>query len=216
MKLLKLLFVICWAPLALACVRGVEVVSAVLDVAEQAAEICAGGDCAEPARDGNVDLALCPEGKIAVAHNAASSSSLVVCDCRCTSHDNTGWIVWTEGPSAAQLAVEIYSGKLVSPDVFSATASPLIRDLLSDVQMCAPIDRAQLGRSDFTTLVKRPSDSVDFPYCFDLLYISIEGSTVRLKLADRWIDADDDEFFGEQVSDEDAARLDYLLSDVEV
>lgn len=213
MQLQKMLFLFCWGLLAVACTRGAEPGPVVPDAATRTAVICVGSECSEPARNSDIGLALCPEGEILVASNAVSSSSLVVCDCRCTSHDNAGWIVWSDGTSAPQSVVQIYAGKLVSRDTFSATASPMIGDRLANVPMCVPVDREQLDQSDFTTLIKRPTNLEEFPYCFDPLYISIQGSGVRLKLGDRWIEADDGEFFRGEVPDGDLDDLNRLLSD---
>lgn len=212
MQLLRSLFLICWASLASACAQGAEADPAALNVETQAVEDCAGSDCFDPGFGSDVGLALCPEGEIVVESNVASSSSLVVCDCKCTSHDNTGWIVWTDEASAKQSVVPIYPGKLVSPDTFSASTSPVIRDQLWHVEMCVSVDRAQLDQSDFITLVKRLTNSDDSPYCFDPLYITIQGTTVKLKLADRWIHADDEQYLGEDVSSEDLADLRHLFA----
>lgn len=208
----RLFLVISWLSLALACTRSAEADPGMRNETSAAVESCGSTDCSVPNWDHDVSLGLCPDGEIVVAHNAASSSSLIVCDCKCSSHDNTGWIVWTDEASTVQKVVQIRPGKLVSPDIFATTVSPVIRDRLADVRMCAPVDRMQMDQSDFTTLMKRPTNLEEFPYCFDPFYISIHGDAVRLKLGDHWIDTDDAEIFGEKVSNDDLEELNELLS----
>lgn len=212
MPLKRMLLLVGWASLALACGRSEGASPVATEAATPVAEVCTGSDCAEPRWDSDIGLALCPDGKLSVARNAASSSTLVICDCHCTSHDNTGWVVLNYGSSGTGSVVLIFPGMMASPEMFSASTSPIIRDLVVGVPMCIPVDRAQLEKSTFITLSKRPSESTEFPYCFDPLYISADAGAVRLKLADHWIDPHDYEYFGEAPSNKDVDNLHRLLS----
>ena len=216
MQLKRMLLLVGWASLALACGRSAGAAPFATNVATPVAEVCAGSGCAELRLDSDIGFALCPDGALSVARDAASSSTLVICDCRCTSHDNTGWVVLNDGSSGVRSVVPIFPGMMASPEMFSANTSPTINDLVVGVPMCTPVDRAQLKQSTFITLSKRPSESTEFPYCFDPLYILAEGSMVKLKLGSRWIDPNDAEFFGRRVLEEDLNRLYCLLGDDEV
>lgn len=145
MQLKRMLLLVGWASLALACGRSEGASPVATEAATPVVEVCTGSDCAEPRWDSDIGLALCPDGKLSVARNAASSSTLVICDCHCTSHDNTGWVVLNDGSSGTGSVVLIFPGMMASPEMFSASTSPIIRDLVVGVPMCMPVDRAQLG-----------------------------------------------------------------------
>ncbi|HAY43446.1 MAG TPA: hypothetical protein DCY59_07795 [Micrococcaceae bacterium] len=174
------------------------------------------GDCADMACFNDkphitASQNLCPDGEIAVANGQNSSAKLVVCDCKCTSHDNIGWVAWEDDKSGSLSVVSVFPGKLASARDFSSTPSPVIHDIYAPVGMCRPVDYNELVQSDFVTLMKRPDEGGLRPYCFDALYMTVSDNSLIMSFDGHLVDADDASFFGAKVSARDLSDVQRVL-----
>lgn len=163
-------------------------------------EDCFGANCLNKDSYIAASQNLCPDGRIAVANSQNSSAELVVCECKCTSHDNVGWVAWEDDETGVLSVVSVFPGKLASAQDFSITPSPVINDIYAPVGMCRPVDYKELVQSDFVSLIKRPDDGAVGPYCFDALYMTVTDNSLVMHFDGDLVGANDPVFFGAKVS----------------
>ena len=96
---------------------------------------------------------------------------LLTCDCRCTSHDNSGWTVKLQRPPEKTLVQRIELGK-VSKIQAMREKPTLINDLINHHPLCSTIDDAMLNASVFISLAKQATNDKSIPYCFSVIYIT--------------------------------------------
>ncbi|HGM7286596.1 hypothetical protein [Stenotrophomonas maltophilia] len=108
---------------------------------------------------------LCKTEKVWLSwNNAVPNATLVTCDCSCTSHDNSGWLV--EAQEVGTYRVHRVSlGKVFSPTEF-CRAGARIQDIVSSHPWCSVAISSMPMNAIFATLVKQPTESGDEPYCF--------------------------------------------------
>ncbi|HDS1634153.1 TPA: hypothetical protein ACXM51_003695 [Stenotrophomonas maltophilia] len=108
---------------------------------------------------------LCKTEKVWLSwNNAVPNATLVTCDCGCTSHDNSGWLV--EAQEVGTYRVHRVSlGKVFSPTEF-CRAGARIQDIVSSHPWCSVAISSMPMNAIFATLVKQPTESGDEPYCF--------------------------------------------------
>ncbi|QOY62253.1 hypothetical protein INQ40_10025 [Lysobacter sp. H21R4] len=105
-------------------------------------------------------LSLCEGGAPMLYWNEGRENYLLSCECNCTSHDNTGWLVdrssrKVQGVALGKTAV---AAELVDVDSVS--------DILAAHPFCAAIDPGSLQAAEFVSLVKYPTGNEDSAYCF--------------------------------------------------
>lgn len=92
--------------------------------------------------------------------NEGRENYLLACECNCTSHDNTGWLV--DGSSGKVQGVALgkptVAAELVDVDSVS--------DIVASHPFCAAIDPGSLQAAEFVSLIKYPTGDEDAPYCF--------------------------------------------------
>ena len=112
-----------------------------------------------------VSKQLCKTEKVWLSwNNAVPNATLVTCDCSCTSHDNSGWLV--EAQEVGTYRVHRVSlGKVFSPTEF-CRAGARIQDIVSSHPWCSVAISSMPMNAIFATLVKQPTESGDEPYCF--------------------------------------------------
>ncbi|MEN6650796.1 hypothetical protein [Stenotrophomonas hibiscicola] len=98
-------------------------------------------------------------------NNAVPNATLVTCDCSCTSHDNSGWLVEAQPEVDTYRVHRVSLGKVFSPTEFRR-AGARIQDIVSSHPWCSGAKPSMPTNAVFATLVKQPTESGDEPYCF--------------------------------------------------
>ena len=109
---------------------------------------------------------LCKTEKVWLSWNkAVPNATLVTCDCSCTSHDNSGWLVEWQPEVDTYRVHRVSLGKVFSPTEFRR-AGVRIQDIVSSHPWCSAAKPSMPTTAVFATLVKQPTESGDEPYCF--------------------------------------------------
>ncbi|MGY6086949.1 hypothetical protein ACWWU7_12690 [Stenotrophomonas sp. SM006] len=109
---------------------------------------------------------LCKTEKVWLSwNNAVPSATLVTCDCGCTSHDNSGWLVEAQPEVGTFRVHRVSLGKVFSTTEFRR-AGARIQDIVSSHPWCSGAKPSMPTNAVFATLVKQPTESGDEPYCF--------------------------------------------------
>lgn len=98
-------------------------------------------------------------------NNAVPEATLVTCDCRCTSHDNSGWLVEWQPEDDTYRVHRVSLGKVFSPTEFRR-AGARMQDIVSSHPWCSSAKPSMPTNAVFVTLVKQPAGAGDEPYCF--------------------------------------------------
>lgn len=108
---------------------------------------------------------LCRTEKVWLSwNNAVPNATLVTCDCSCTTHDNSGWLVEAQPEDDTYRVHRVSLGKVSSPTEFRR-ASVRIQDIVSSHPWCSVAKPSMPTNAVFATLVKQPTGSGDEPYC---------------------------------------------------
>jgi hypothetical protein len=150
-----------------------------------ASNIAIGGPQSEPSEECTTDgecireigvhaktiFEKCETDRVTIAWNRRYEDAyLISCDCRCTSHDNTGWIVSNTKGASSLIITRAVLGK--SATVAQIKSEPdAIKDIMSSFPLCEKPVRSELTHSVFVTLIKSPTGEEDPPYCFSPAYI---------------------------------------------
>jgi len=138
-------------------------------------------------------------------NNAVPNATLVTCDCSCTSHDNSGWLVeWEPGDDTYRVH-RVSLGKVFSPTEFRR-AGARIQDIVSSHPWCSGAKPSMPKNAVFATLAKQPTESGDEPYCF----------TPHFFVGDRNVPLKRIPMSGEQFSDAPAAESALIAREVEM
>ncbi|MDT3455867.1 hypothetical protein [Stenotrophomonas pavanii] len=109
---------------------------------------------------------LCKTEKVWLSWNkAVPNATLVTCDCSCTSHDNSGWLVEAQPEVDTYRVHRVSLGKVFSPTELRR-AGARIQDIVSSHPWCSAARPSVPTNAVFATLVKQPTESGDEPYCF--------------------------------------------------
>lgn len=127
-------------------------------------------------------------------NDAVPSATLVTCDCSCTSHENSGWLVEAQPEVDTYRVHRVSLGKVFSPTEFRR-AGARIQDIVSSHPWCSGAKPSMPTNAVFATLVKQPTESGDEPYCF----------TPHFFVGDRNVPLKRIPMSGEQLSDASAA-----------
>ena len=112
-------------------------------------------------------------------NNAVPNATLVTCDCSCTSHDNSGWLVEAQPEVDTYRVHRVSLGKVFSPTEFRR-AGARIQDIVSSHPWCSGAKPSMPTNAVFATLVKQPTESGDEPYCFTPHFF-VGDPTARLR-----------------------------------
>lgn len=139
------------------------------------------GECSVDISDVAKDrLLACNGSKVSVSWNSRKQGSfLIACDCECTSHDNTGWLVEFVDAAGKEKAQGLYLGKAVT--IEGMKQLPLrVPDMISSHRLCESIDSEKLSKSIFITLIKYPTSSEVEPYCFSPAYLLEKNGGIEI------------------------------------
>ena len=139
-----------------------------------------GGECSVEITALSVKLnKACESPRISMSWNKrAENLYLISCDCECTSHDNSGWIVQLEAVGRKPSAKNVPLGRGVTIEELERSSGK-IHDIYSSHPMCEPIDRKTLRNSIFASLFKQPTTIGANSYCYSVVYIG-ENNSVPL------------------------------------
>lgn len=140
------------------------------------------GECSIDVSDTAKNILLaCETPKVSIAWNRARKNSfLIACDCECTSHDNTGWLIDTNIATGKQNIQELYLGKSYTMEALKHTTSK-IPDIFDSHPLCEKIDNDALDKSFFLTLIKQPTNNDTEPYCFSPAYIIEDKQNLTIR-----------------------------------
>ena len=94
---------------------------------------------------------------------------LLTCDCRCTSHDNSGWLIERRDSREDTVAYRMALGKTFTVRATQEIPAS-INDRVND-PLCGKINTDALDASVFISLYKYPTNRESASYCFAPLYI---------------------------------------------
>ncbi|MGY0612459.1 hypothetical protein [Luteimonas sp. A501] len=129
--------------------------------APPASEQCDSEGRCNAALAGNQDaLALCEGDTATLYWTEGRRHYLLACECKCTSHDNYGWLV--DGSSGKVQGVAL--GKpAIATELVDVDA---VSDILAPHPFCEAIDPGSMQAAEFVSLIKQPTGDEDTPYCF--------------------------------------------------
>lgn len=131
----------------------------------------------------------CETDRVTIAWNREYEDAyLISCDCQCTSHDNTGWMVSSITGASSPNITRVALGK--SATVAEIKSEPsMIKDIMSSFPLCEKPIRSKPADSIFVTLIKSPTGEENPPYCFSPAYIvnGPQGLEIRPVNADSMV-----------------------------
>lgn len=155
------------------------------------------GHCALPL-SGNADaLALCEGNAPKLYWNLGRENYLLACECDCSSHDNTGWLIDLSTGRVQRVGL----GKpAVARELFNVD---VVTDALASHPFCEAIDPDSLQSAEFISLIKYPTGDEDVPYCFSPRAFITSGEEIVIEDNGSRVPDNDDEVF--LVTSEDVA-----------
>ena len=99
---------------------------------------------------------------------------LITCDCNCSSHDNTGWLVSASSLDGVRDIKKMELGKKFSIESLVSLSSS-VPDFFSPYELCETVDPQELRKSTFVSLLKQPASNGGKPYCFSPVYIGYDA-----------------------------------------
>lgn len=147
------------------------------------------GHCTLPLT-GNADaLSLCESNAPKLYWNQGRKDYLLACECECSSHDNTGWLV---DASAGRVQGVDLGKPAVVQDLINID---VVTDILASHPFCEALDSNSLRSAEFVSLVKYPTGNDNVPYCFSPRVFITTGENIVIKDNGSRISEDDDEVF---------------------
>ena len=133
--------------------------------------------------------AICDGATPMLYWNQGRDSHLLACECNCTSHDNTGWVL--HGSSGQVQGVAL--GKAaVAEDLINVDT---VSDIMASHPFCEAADHRALQSAEFVSLIKYPTGRDDTPYCFSVRAFSISRDGLVIEDDGRKVLEDDGEIF---------------------
>lgn len=173
-------FIIFWTvPLAVWAQK-----SHVLDVEGKA--VCnLSGECSmDVGSEGENILAACEAPRASISWNRKEKDMfLIACDCKCTSHDNTGWLIGGASMTGEREIQKLHLGKEFTLEALGKDPSSIF-DIMASHPLCEKVDAVKLRESVFVTLLKQPTSSQSAPYCFLPAYIMDYRGAMKIRTND--------------------------------
>lgn len=144
------------------------------------------GECSLDLSDVGVDsAALCDAPTAWISWNTKQKGIyLISCECDCTSHDNSGWLVSFNSDPNPPSVQKVRLGKRNTLETLHKAPSR-VPDILASHLMCEASDPEKLSASIFVSLIKRPTDELGAPYCFYPAYIVARDGLINVESNDR-------------------------------
>lgn len=143
------------------------------------------GECSLDVSSVALDLLeRCEAPKLTLNWNENTAGAfLLACDCNCTSHDNTGWLVENYSINALPKITELSLGRRFTLQALRQSPSS-IRDTLSSSPLCEPLDFEKAEVGVFVSMIKRPSKADNAPYCYYPVYIVVRAEQLEIETHD--------------------------------
>jgi hypothetical protein len=144
------------------------------------------GECSLDLSDVAVDSTeLCDAPSAWISWNTKHKGIYFIsCECDCTSHDNSGWLVSFNSSPNPPSVQKVTLGKRYTLEKFHKAPSMIV-DILAPHLMCEASDPEKWGASIFVSLIKRPTDKLKNPYCFYPAYILFRNGSITVQSNDR-------------------------------
>lgn len=169
----------------------------------EAKAVCnSSGECSVHVGSENVNiLSACSTSRASLSWSRKEKGVfLVACDCSCTSHDNSGWLI-SASPLADEYEVKkLYLGKKFTVEELGQDLTN-ISDIMISHPLCEKVNFAKLKLSAFVTLLKQPTSDQSIPYCFLPAYILVEREGARIETNDV------ESHYGKRISDQETDPL---------
>lgn len=134
-------------------------------------------------------LALCEGYAPTLYWNEGRENYLLACECDCTSHDNTGWLV--DGSSGKVQGMAL--GKPAVPTELVDVDA--VSDIMASHPFCEALDPGSLQAAEFVSLIKYPTDDEDAPYCFSPRTFAMSNGSIVIENNGRKLPDGDAEVF---------------------
>ena len=143
------------------------------------------GECSmDVGSEGKNILAACEAPRASISWNRKEKGVfLVACDCKCTSHDNTGWLIGGASVTGEREIQRLYLGKEFTVEALGKDPSS-ISDIMASHPLCEKVDVVKLRESVFVTLLKQPTNNQSAPYCFLPAYIMGYRDSMKIRTND--------------------------------
>lgn len=134
-------------------------------------------------------MALCEGYAPMLYWNEGRENYLLACECDCTSHDNTGWLIDGSSGKVQRVALgkPAIATELVGVDAVS--------DILASHPFCEAFDPGSLQAAEFVSLIKYPTGDEDAPYCFSPRTFTMSNDGIVIEDNGRKLPGGDDEVF---------------------
>jgi hypothetical protein len=113
-------------------------------------------------------------------NNKREGAFLIVCECECTSHDNTGWLIDMKPKSGIRNVQGLYLGKKTTVEGLMASVGS-ISDMFASHPLCENVDSKKSQQSVFVSLIKQPTQSESHAYCFYPAYIMEDNGALIMR-----------------------------------
>ncbi|NMX66883.1 hypothetical protein HBO15_05925 [Pseudomonas sp. WS 5111] len=143
------------------------------------------GECSmDVGSEGKNILAACEAPRASISWNRKEKGVfLIACDCKCTSHDNTGWLIGGASVTGEREIQRLYLGKEFTVEALGKDPSSIF-DIMASHPLCEKVDVVKLRESVFVTLLKQPTNNQSAPYCFLPAYIMNYRGSMKIKTND--------------------------------
>ncbi|WP_155760134.1 hypothetical protein [Stenotrophomonas maltophilia] len=113
-------------------------------------------------------------------NNAVPNATLVTCDCICTSHDNSGWLVETGLKDDVPRVRRVTLGKVSGVAEFNRYGER-VPDTFASHPWCSGTKPKMPINAVFATLMKQPTKAGDAPYCFTPhFFVGTQSAPLRM------------------------------------
>ncbi|RJX74081.1 hypothetical protein [Pseudomonas sp. LS-2] len=143
------------------------------------------GECSLDVSDIALDLLeLCEAPHLTLNWNQKTPGAfLLACDCNCTSHDNTGWLVENYSIQALPKITELSLGRRFTLQALRRSPSSIL-DALSSSPLCELLDVEKTEVGVFVSMIKRPAKTENATYCYYPVYIVVRGEQLEIETHD--------------------------------
>lgn len=147
------------------------------------------GHCQLALEENGDARALCAGNAPMLYWNKGRENYLLACECNCSSHDNTGWLI----DASTGMVQSVALGKpALAPELADVE---VVEDILASHRFCEAIDARALQGADFVSLIKYPTGNDDAPYCFVPRTFVTSGDEVVIEDNGKRVARGDDEVF---------------------
>ena len=150
---------------------------------------------------------LCDSSDLSVHWAKGLGRYLIQCRSGGTSEENVVWLIDLK----AEFFGKLYFGRFFKKSALEAEPDMKIQDKFQSRELCNSVDLLKIEASDFVLLDKKPTNDAESPYCYDPVYLVLQGGRLTIGNNSGPFKDNDADHAVHEVLSRDEARLRHLL-----